>query len=222
MPVDDEGRAEARSSPISRKRIESLSDLIFGLTLSIGALTLLTQPPSTPDEVSSRIIAFIFNFVVLIAVWLQYTTIMSRLPVETGSVVFANVLLLLLIILMSYLINGIHFVSPPLPIPADTPLDAYSSQLYGLDLVGVTAILGFFSHQLSVEEKQLLPQEYLGKARLARNSDVFFAILFLVSALPQGWDWRIGEVPLRFALWWIPLVGTLYLDALFFRKPKDK
>src|SRR5579872_6275763 len=82
--------------PIPRSRIESLSDLIFGLALSVGAISLIAQPPATPDEMNSRIITFIFNFVILIAVWLQYTMIMSRLPVETGVVILANIILLLL------------------------------------------------------------------------------------------------------------------------------
>ena len=215
----EEDREEHRG-PISRKRIESLSDLIFGLSLSIGAITLITQPPTTPDEMTSRIIAFIFNFVILVAVWLQYTTIISKLPVETGRVVFANVLLLLLIILMSYLANGIHYVNPPLPIPAFTALDDYSSQLYALDLAGVTAIIAFLSHHLLLQDDHLLPAEFLRKVGLARNVIAFFALLFLVTALPQLWDWRIAQVPLRFALWWVPLIGTIYLDVLFFLKPK--
>src|SRR5208283_3884274 len=99
-----------------------------------------------------RIIGFAFNFVILIAVWIQYTTMVSRLPVETGKLVFGNALLLLLVVLMSYLGNSINYTNPPLPIPAPTALDAYSSQLYGLDLAGVTAILAFFSHELSIEE----------------------------------------------------------------------
>jgi len=216
----DEGK-EKRSTPISRNRIESLSDLIFGLTLSIGALTLVAQPSTDPGEMTTRIIAFAFNFTVLIAIWIQYTTIMSRLPVETARIVFANVLLLLLIIVMTYLINGIQFKSPPLPIPLRTPLAAFSSQLYSLDLAGVTAILAFLSYHLSLERNRLLPQEYIRYAKLTRNLLAFFAVLFLVSALPQMWDWEIAEqVPLRFVLWWVPLAGTIWLNVTYFRNPE--
>jgi len=226
LPESDSGKKtdgsrEERPGLISRNRIESLSDLIFGLTLSIGALILVTQPPTTPGDMSSRIIAFAFNFVVLVAVWLQYTIIMSKLPVERGRVIFANLVLLLLIILMSYLINEIHFVNPPLPIPANTPLDAFSSQLYALDLAAVSGIIAFFGYELTIEEKHFIPDAYMKKARLARNVYAFFAVLFFVTALPQLWDWSIGQVPLRFALWWVPLAGTIYIDALFFRRPRS-
>ena len=224
MPDDERDQKEEDSEkpqgPISRKRIESLSDLMFGLALSVGALALIAQPPTTPDELTPRLIAFIFNFVVLIAVWLQYTMVMSRMPVETGRMVFANAFLLLLIILMSYLINGVQYRNPPLPIPVETPLGAYSSQLYGLVLAGVTGIMGFFSYNLSIEEKHLIPRGYLRKARLAAKANAFFAALFLFTALPQAWDWSFDLVPLRFALWWIPLIGTILVNVTFFRSPK--
>ena len=45
--VVDEEERENRRGPISRNRIESLSDLVFGLTLSVGALALIAQPPTT-------------------------------------------------------------------------------------------------------------------------------------------------------------------------------
>jgi uncharacterized membrane protein len=216
--------SERRSGrgPISRNRIESLSDLVFGLTLSIGALTLITTPPTSPDEMNARIIAFFFNFVILIAIWVQYTTIMFRLPLEKGRVVLANIVLLLLIILSTYLITGIQWVSPPIPIPANTALDAYSSQLYSLDLAAVSGILAFFSYQLGIEEKHLLPREYLAKARLARNVQVVFVVVLLVAALPQFWEWGIAQIPLRFDAWWILLLGIIFLDAKMFSDPGDK
>ena len=43
---------------------------------------------------------------IVVAVWLQYTSVMGLLPVETGRLVFANVVLLFLIILSSYLLTG--------------------------------------------------------------------------------------------------------------------
>ena len=195
---------------------------MFGLALSVGALALIANPPTSPDDLTPRLIAFIFNFVILIAVWVQYTVVMSRMPVETGRMVFANAFLLLLIILMSYLINEVQFRSPPLPIPANTPLSDYASQLYGLVLAGVTGILSFFAYNLSLEEKHLIPRGYLRKARLAAYSNAFFAALFLFTVLPQAWDWSFDQVPLRFALWFIPLIGTILINMLFFRSPTNR
>jgi uncharacterized membrane protein len=212
----------SRRGPISRTRIESLSDLVFGLTLSIGALTLIATPPATPAEMNQNIIVFFFNFVILIAIWVQYTTIMSRLPIEKGRVVLANIVLLLLIILSTYLINGVKFRDPPLPIPINTVLVDYSSQLYSLNLAAISGILAFFSYQLGLEEKHLLPREYLAKAKLARNAQVIFVVILLLAALPQFWEWSIANVPLRFDAWWILLIAIIYLDAMMFTGPGAK
>ena len=168
---------------------------------------------------NARIIAFFFSFVILIAIWVQYTTIVSRLPVEKGRVILANIVLLLLIVLSVYLINGIQFESPPLPIPVNTALGAYSSQLYSLDLAAISGILAFFSYQLGIEEKHLLPREYLAKARLARNLQAIFVVIFLVAALPQFWEWSIDQIPFRVDAWLILLVGIIYLDAKMFTDP---
>jgi hypothetical protein len=219
LTLDDKEKEKSRG-PISRNRIESLSDLIFGLALSVGAISLIASPPAAPGDMNPRIIGFIFNFVILIAVWLQYTMIISRLPIESGIVIFANVILLLLIILQAYLGAGIQYVSPPLPIPANTPLTEYSSQLYAIDLAGMVGILAAMTQILCIEEKHLVPQSYLSRVKMARNLLIFFMVLFLFTALPQTWDWKVGPVPIRFLVWWVPLIGTIYLDVLTFRKPK--
>ena len=49
-----------------------------------------------------------------------------------------------------------------------------------------------------------------------------FAVLFLVGSLPQFWDWRIMGAPSRFVVWWIPLIGTIYLNVEMFRQPKTR
>jgi hypothetical protein len=45
-----------------KARIESLSDLIFGLALSIGALTLIGQPPSTFEAILTALGLYAFSF----------------------------------------------------------------------------------------------------------------------------------------------------------------
>ena len=52
-----------------KPRIESLSDLIFGLALSIGALALIAQPVLSPADLVRDLVDFAFGFIVLIAVW---------------------------------------------------------------------------------------------------------------------------------------------------------
>ncbi len=66
-----------------RPRIEGLADLVFGLSLSLGALSLVVSPPSTNSEINGHILVFVFAFLILITIWINYTASMSVLPTET-------------------------------------------------------------------------------------------------------------------------------------------
>lgn len=68
------------SGLIPKPRIESLSDLIFGLALSTGSSSLLSRPPVNPEDVVSGVIGFGFSFFILISVWLRYTAMVTVLP----------------------------------------------------------------------------------------------------------------------------------------------
>src|SRR5216683_2153598 len=71
-----------------RPRIETLADLVFGLSLSIGSIALIANPPKSVGEITTHILAFAYTFFVLITAWLIYTTYMSVLSVETHNVTF--------------------------------------------------------------------------------------------------------------------------------------
>jgi uncharacterized membrane protein len=92
-----------RSSP--RPRIESLSDLIFGLALSLSAYSLLTRPPTQLTGLASDVLAFTFSFLILISVWIRYTGIMSVLPMENRTTRMLNVAMLFSVSLVPYLFN---------------------------------------------------------------------------------------------------------------------
>jgi len=185
-----------------RPRIETLSDMIFGLALSIGALSLLSKPPSTPGEVRSDIVAFGFSFLILIYVWMSYTRVMSVLPVETRATMLLNILMLFLVVIEPYL----FYLVGEFGHVYEYQLVDYASVIYALDMGGLMAILAFFNHELSVEEKRLVPQELQTRHKHARNVLFVSAGLFLLTTLPQFWSWQIDGTPLRFYLWFGPLV----------------
>ena len=68
-----------------RPRIEGLADLVFGLSLSLGALSLVVSPPSSISEIDSHILVFVFAFLILITIWINYTASMSVLPIENEA-----------------------------------------------------------------------------------------------------------------------------------------
>jgi hypothetical protein len=189
-----------------RPRIETLADLIFGLSLSIGSIALIANPPNSTGEVTTHILAFAYTFFVLITAWLIYTTYMSVLPIETRAVTFLNVGLLLLVAIVPYLLNGVEVVNPNPNAPVNE-IQNYSSQLFALDLGGILMILAAFAHVISLEERKLVAPELVTLFRNGRNRMVILAILTLISAAQQFWEWKLLGVPLRLYLWYPPLIS---------------
>lgn len=190
-----------------RPRIETLADLIFGLSLSIGAIALIASSPTSLGEINSHILAFAFTFLILITAWIIYTTYMSVLPAETRAVTFLNVALLLLVALVPYLLNSVELVNPSLSSSEASAIRNYSSTLFALDLSGILVILATFAHVISLEEKKLVAPELAELFRNGRNRMIILALLMVISVAPQFWEWTLFGVPARLYVWYLPLIS---------------
>jgi uncharacterized membrane protein len=179
-----------------------LADLIFGVSLGIGSLVLIGNSSTTPSEINGHIAAFMFTFLILITAWIIYTTDMSVLPVETRVVTFLNVVLLLLVALVPYLLNGVELVDPSLNAIRD-----YSSTLFALDLAGILFILATFAHVISKEEKRLVAPEFAALFRNGRNRMLVLGIIMAVTVLPIFWQQTLFGVPVRIYAWYLPLIS---------------
>ncbi len=197
---DDSGQSEAGTQRRPRPRIETLADLIFGLSLAIDAIALLPTAATTPEDMNSRILIFSFAFLFLITAWLLYTTYMSVLPVDTMPVTFLNVALLLLVALIPYLLNNVELGDNP-------AIRDYSSSLFALDLAGILAILGIFAHVLGAEDNGLVPPEAAKLFLNGRNRMVLLAVLMAVSVAPPFWQVSILGVQARIYFWALPLIS---------------
>jgi len=206
-PGEEKAPAQPGGRRRPRPRIESLADLIFGLSLSIGSIALLSSPPADTSEINSHIAAFAFTFLILITAWLIYTTDMSVLPVETRAITFLNVVLLLLVALVPYLLNSVEVVNVSLSAAQVSAVKDYSSTLFALDLSGILVILAVFAHIISVEEMGLVPLEVVTLFRNGRNRMSILAVLMAVSIAPPFWQITIGNVPLRIIFWYVPLIS---------------
>ncbi len=203
---------------IPRSRIESLSDLIFGLALSIGAIALIGSSPSSVGAVVSDLEIFGFSFYILIRLWLTYTRIMSVLPIETKRVATLNLLMLFLVAIEPYLLNLFKFGATPTAcsdlislgsfLASSGCVDFFASTLYAVDLGLLFIVMGVFDHIVAREEKKLVSLEEIKKFRRSGNLEIFFGAIFLLSALPQFGTTAVaflgGTVALRYALWLIP------------------
>jgi uncharacterized membrane protein len=180
---------------IPRPRIQGLSDLIFGLALSIGAFELVGSLPKDNGILVDDIAAFGFSFLILISVWNRYTTTTSVMPVETPVLVRLNMLLLFLVTLEPFLFNVL--VNQSL---GSSSLAPEVSSYFALDIAGMNAILAYFTHLLTLEEKNLIPNDLRRRYRITRNFLLLGAAIFLISDLPIFWSIVIG-IQLRIILW---------------------
>lgn len=68
--ADDEEKGSADPPPRIRVRIESLSDLVFGLALSIGSIILVGKQPQTGQDIAVNVLLFGFGFLIIVMTWL--------------------------------------------------------------------------------------------------------------------------------------------------------
>ena len=190
------------STPSPRPRIQTLADLIFGLALSIGAISLQSAKPDSAAALAGSLTVFGFSFLILALVWVRYTRIMSVLQVETGREFAANMALLFLVSIEPYLFNLISLGSGS-PLGGDLATAAYA-----LDFGFMNLILSFSLHQVISDPKKLIPIELRRSFRLQRNLTFLAVILFMVSALPVFWSFSLFGLQARFYFWFVPLAAT--------------
>src|SRR5215471_6222373 len=89
--------------PRIRVRIETISDLVFGLALSIGSIALVQRIPQTPGDMVGDVAEFGISFLIVVGIWLGYTRIISVLPIETPGTLLLNLVLLFCVALEPFL-----------------------------------------------------------------------------------------------------------------------
>jgi uncharacterized membrane protein len=190
--------ADCKERTTPKSRIESLSDLIFGLALSIGAFTLIGQPPSTFGQLLQFILFYAFSFLILISVWYAYTRTMSELRIETNRLVELNILLLFLVSIEPFLFNQLN---------NSTQFAENVSILYALDLGGLFVILALLANSIFSDKNR--PEPILQTYKLRRNTSLIGASFFFISVLPFFWSLSIkvsiANIPLRIILWIVPM-----------------
>jgi len=183
-------------SPIPRSRIEGLTDLIFGLALSISAIELVGSVPSSHARFLTTVAQFAFSFLILINIWYRYTSVVSVVPIETSLMRMLNMMLLFFVALEPYLFNllvlqGQTYVG----------FGQDVSTGFALDVGAMTLIIAYFAHLSTQEERGLIPKDSLHEFRVRRNLLAFAGILFILSALPLFWTVIFEGQPVRTWLW---------------------
>lgn len=196
------GHDEQSSEGISRQRVSSLSDLIFGLALSISALTLIGREQTSDQEFFSSLAVYAFSFLVLMSVWRAYSRATSLLPIETGRMVQMNVVLLFCVSIEPFLFNELF--------ATQGELNNSVSSTFAVDMALLFFVLTFFIHTLVDEEKQLVPKPSLARYRTERTRTLAVGLLFMISVLPFFGTTNVFSVAgthinMREVLWFLAL-----------------
>jgi uncharacterized membrane protein len=197
---------EEKRGFLPRPHIQTLSDLIFGLALSIGAITLIGQLPTNATQVFVAIGQYGFSFLILVSVWRAYSNIMSVLPVETGGLINLNIVLLFLVSIEPYLYYQVLVFT-------NENWNAVSTA-FALDLGLMYLILGFFFHSLANEEKKLVPSGLLKRFRVSRNMALLASAVFFLSMAPIFYSITAFSFPAEDVIRTMPLRGVLWISVL--------
>lgn len=162
------------SEPRPRPRILTLADLVFGLALSIGALSLVGQPTTTTSQFFTALGLYALSFYILITVWRNYSATTTIMPAETAMTTRLHYVLLFLVAIEPYLFDELFTGTGSLP--------STVSQVYALDIGFMFIILAEFNHSLAKVEKST-HSELQAYTRI-RNTSLLVGAVFVVSAAP--------------------------------------
>jgi uncharacterized membrane protein len=190
-----------------RQDIENLSNLVFGLVLSIASLILIANPPKNPRELAEDLAWFTFSFLLVISVWRSYVAIMCQIEEWNSRDVRLNILLLLFVGMEPYLFNAITFQDSLLPPGEQDIMNNIGTMAFALDIAMILIIIAIYYNILAREHARSAREEK--RFRVARNSRLLSGAIFALSAIPFTWDIKLMGMELRYYIWFIPLAMVL-------------
>jgi uncharacterized membrane protein len=157
---------------MDKKRIEDLSNLVFGLALTLGAITLVKPEQDSFYLLLVTLVQFGLSFAVILWIWRIYNALVPEQDMQKRGRLALNVLLLFLVVVEPFLLS----VSL-----------SYSSgkSAYAIDLGITLLILGLFTHY-AISDNKLTPDEATKhRMRSNRNLTFFCSGIFFASLIPQ-------------------------------------
>lgn len=157
---------------VEKKRIEDLSNLVFGLALTLGAISLTGPQTDDLGSLINTIAQFGLSFAVIIWIWWLYNNLIDEQHLVRRGMIQLNIILLFLVVIEPFLLS----VSQP-----------FSSGriAYSFDL-GLTLLIFAVFNNVAISDEILAPTEtQRQRLRFNRNLTVGCAAIFFVSLIPQ-------------------------------------
>jgi hypothetical protein len=188
--------------------MEVLSEIVFGLALSVGALALVGNPPTSPGTLYTALATFGFSFLILILVWLAYSRLRSVGTFEGGWSLRLNVVLLFTVSIEPFLFDLLVKSNQ------SAAFQAAVSQAYGIDIGVMIGVLGLLDLYFLAAPRLVLTPGVRRRLRLDGINRWVVAGIFFVGTAPIFWQVHIETQPIRIVIW---VVGLLILLAARFR-----
>ncbi|MDA4122706.1 MAG: hypothetical protein OK456_05935 [Thaumarchaeota archaeon] len=195
----------ARNESKFRLRIENLSDLVFGLALSIGSIILISNLPQTPSDLVSAITQFGASFLIVVWIWSGYSRATDSLPFEVAGGFLLNIILLFCVAIEPYLFYVLDKGQPS--------LQDFASSVYGVDVGAMMFLLAGMAYVALREEKKgggvRRSVERVKRFRRTMMLEAIVGTIFFASAIPIFWISAPVGGSVRVDIWYVTL-------ALFF------
>ena len=179
-------------------RAENLSDLVFGLALSIGSVILISNFPQNPSDLLNGIVLFGFSFLIVIWIWRGYTNTMAEIPVEVPGAFLLNVVLLFCVAIEPYLFYVVT--------RSQDLLQNAASSAYGVDVASMMFILAGLKYVVLSEQRKSAAQARPFQGGAYRRfivAELIGGVIFAASALPFFWTPTFSGDYLRFDVWYV-------------------
>jgi len=169
---------------VEKKEIEDLSNLVFGLALTLGTVTLVAPAADDVGRLLTAIVSYGLSFFIIVWIWWLYNKITKRARTETRFRFAINVLLLFLVVIEPFLLGVSNKVA--------------GSAAYAIDIGTILLVLAVYS-QLAIKES-IAAGSTIARWRTNRNTLIVCAIIFYAT-IAIGLFPDIASTGIQGAIW---------------------
>lgn len=178
---------------MEKKDIEDLSNIVFGLALTVGTLTLVKPSEDSFGELLKVLGNFALSFLVLLWFWWLYNQTMKDTVMDRRVKYALNFVLLFLVIIEPYLLTIINTVS--------------GATAYAIDL-GTTMVIFFVFWHFLLQESPAEDEEKQRRLRRGLRSMAVSAAVFYASTLLQLFP-SVASSGIQGVIWLVLLVVVM-------------
>ncbi|MGD0718289.1 MAG: hypothetical protein ABSA15_01730 [Thermoplasmata archaeon] len=132
---------------LTLEQMETLSEIIFGLSITFSAIQFAFNPPTHIVDILSLVVEFAISFTVLVWIMITYIRVMRNLRHDRGAPVLLNVALLLCATVEPYLLYTVWLgtFQAPAPTAAQQLSDQLAAAAWAVDVGIMLIILGLLA-----------------------------------------------------------------------------